>query len=296
MSGNVVRGTLSGSGVVNSSIILNGGSLNMSGNSIGTAAAQVVLNAQSGTLTNLAELNGGGTLTKTTAGVLIMGNGNAYTGGTSVTEGTLRLANTAGSATGSGAVSTSAGTTLTGVGSIVAASGNNVTVGGSLILGNAGDTEGRQISVTTAGSGAMALNGDIFFDLFSGYDSGTLNSDATANDRLILSGTNGFTIGSGVNLWVNSSVAPDSSWVIGTSWRLFDWSALTGGVAGSFANLPTSDGNFANLPDLSSFNMSWDVSQLYTLGTITIVPEPSRALLLLLGLMLGLTRRRRRGM
>lgn len=290
--GNIIHS--GGAGVENTTITLNGATLNLNGNSIGSASALISLVAQSGTLSNLAELNGGGVLTKTTTGVLVMGNGNAYTGGTNVTEGTVRLANTSGSATGSGAFTSAASTLVTGAGSILAAVNKNITFGGSVNVGNPSDTSGSQIAVSTSGTGTLALNGDIFFDLFGGFNTGSLNA-STNHDALAVAGANGFTIGAGANLRVASSVTPDASWVAGSSWRLFDWSNLTGGVTGTFSNLPTLDGNFTNLPDLSSFNLAWDVSQLYTLGTITIVPEPGRALLVWLGLMLCFFRRRRQG-
>lgn len=290
--GSIVRS--GGAGVENATLTLNGAMLDLNGNSIGSSGAQISFAAQSGTLTNLAELNGGGLLTKTTPGVLIMSNGNTYTGGTSVTGGTVTLANTTGSATGSGSFTSAASTLVTGAGSILAAVNKNISFGGSVNIGNLSDTSASQISVATSGTGTLALNGDIFFDLFGGYNAGSLNA-STNNDALVIAGANGFTIGAGANLRVASSVTPDGSWVAGSSWRLFDWTNLTGGVTGSFSNLPTLDGNFTNLPDLSSFNLSWDVSQLYTLGTITIVPEPGRALLVWLGLMLCFFRRRRPG-
>ncbi len=292
LAGNVIR--QGGAGTETATVTLNGATLNMGGFSIGTSAAPITFAVQSGTLSNLAQLNGGGALTKSTAGVLVMGNGNAYTGGTNVTSGTVTLANTSGSATGSGAFTSAASTLVTGAGSILASLNNNITFGGSVNVGNSLDIAGSQISLTTSGTGTTSLNGDIFFDLFGGYDSGSLNA-STTNDMLVVSGTNGFSIGAGSNLRVTSSVAPDNSWVAGTSWKLFDWGNLTGGVTGTFTNLPTLDGNFTNLPDLSSFNLSWDVSQLYTLGTISIVPEPGRALLVWLGLMLCFFRRRRQG-
>jgi hypothetical protein len=54
----------------------------------------------------------------------------------------------------------------------------------------------------------------------------------------------------------------------------------------------TSD--FVNLPDLG-LGRFWDISQLYTAGTIIVaVPEPGRLFLIILGfLALGWRRRRR---
>jgi len=296
MGGNVIRGTASGAGVANASIVLNGGALNMGGSSIGSAAETITFNAQSGTLSGLAQLNGGGAFSKTTAGVLIMGNGNTYTGDTSVTEGTLRLANTSGSATGLGAVTTSTGTTLSGIGAIVAAADKSVSISGSLSVGNGGDTVGSLMSLGTSGTGSITINGPLSFDIFSGQGSGIENGATTA-DRLAISSSQNFVIGVGSTLNLSTALPIDGSWVAGTSWRLFDWAGLTGGAAvtGAFSNLTGTIGNFDYLPDLGGQSLAWDVSQIYSQGLISVViiPEPSRALLLLIGLMVLLLRRRR---
>ena len=92
VTGNIIR--TGGSGDENATLTLDGGALNMSGNSIGTGTEAIVLVAASGTLSNLAELNGGGGLTKTTTGKLIMDGVNTYTGVTTVDVdgGTLQFA------------------------------------------------------------------------------------------------------------------------------------------------------------------------------------------------------------
>ncbi|MBV6500122.1 MAG: hypothetical protein CJBNEKGG_02590 [Prosthecobacter sp.] len=299
-SGNILRGAATGAGTVTSTVNLNGATLNMGGMTIGSATNPVTFNPQAGSLSGLSELNGGGVpgaFTKTTAGVLTMGDGNTYTGDTSVNEGTLRLANTSGSATGLGALSTASGTTLSGTGSIAPAADKNVSVGGGLSVGNVGDIAGSQISLSTSGTGAISVNGTLYFDLFSGHDSGLENAATTA-DRLTASSSQSFTIGAGAVLNIGTTIPIDNTWTAGTSWRLFDWSGLTGTeprVSGTFSNLTDTIGNFANLPDLSSFTLGWDVSQLYTQGLISVVvvPEPGRVLLMMLGLLALFMRRRR---
>ena len=77
----------------------------------------------------------------------------------------------------------------------------------------------------------------------------------------------------------------------GDAWKLFDWSGILSGTA------PVEGNNgFSSivLPALGA-GYGWDVSQLFTTGVITVsgVPEPGRALMLLLGLLSLLTRRRR---
>jgi len=76
-----------------------------------------------------------------------------------------------------------------------------------------------------------------------------------------------------------------TAWADGDTFKLFDWSGLTS-VSGSFG-IDVTD---LNLPSGASL----DVSNLFTLGTVTIaVPEPGRVALLMLGLGTTLLRRNR---
>jgi autotransporter-associated beta strand protein len=91
-SGAINRGTdAAGGGTATGTVNLNGATLDMGGNNIGSATNQVVFNAQSGTLQNLGELNGGGNLTKTTAGTLVLAGDNNHTGRTVVNAGILSV-------------------------------------------------------------------------------------------------------------------------------------------------------------------------------------------------------------
>lgn len=89
VQGAIVRGA--GPGTRNATITLNGGTLDMSGKVIGAVSNAITFNAQSGTLKNLAELNGGGAFEKTTADTLYMDGVNNYTGTTTVSAGTLQF-------------------------------------------------------------------------------------------------------------------------------------------------------------------------------------------------------------
>jgi autotransporter-associated beta strand protein len=89
LAGDITR--TGGAGTENATITLNGSTLNMAGNDIGTDLAAISVVAQSGTLSNVASINGTGGLTKSTAGILTLTGTNGYTGSTSVTEGTLAL-------------------------------------------------------------------------------------------------------------------------------------------------------------------------------------------------------------
>jgi autotransporter-associated beta strand protein len=290
VTGNIVR--TGGAGTENATVTLNGATLDLNGNSIGASAQTITFAAQSGTLSGLAELNGGGLLDKTAAGSLSLGNGNLYTGGTTLTLGTLLATNTLGSATGSGSVSTLASTVLGGTGIIAPGSGAAVTVNGTLQIGGASPVAGQTLTIAT-NAASLTINSLLTFDLFSGESSGTTNGISTA-DRLLLTGnSNGAMVALGAASVFEITTSVSSGWAAGSSWQLIDWAGLT--PTGTFFNLTSTVGNFSNLPDLSTFGLGWDVSAIYSTGVVSIavVPEPSRAMLLLLGL-LGLFLRRRR--
>jgi hypothetical protein len=284
-----------GAGTTSAVVTLNGGTLNMSGNSIGTGVQNIAFAAQSGALSGLAELNGGGVLDKTTTGILSLGNGNAYTGGTTVSAGTLLATNTTGSATGSGAVSTLAGSVLGGTGIIAPGSGNAVTVDGTLQIGGASPVAGQTLTIAT-NAAALTINNLLTFDLFSGEGSGVPNGLADA-DRLLLTGnSNGATVALGASsiFEITTSLNTTSGWAAGSSWQLIDWAGLI--PTGAFSNLTGSPiGNFDYLPDLSFQLLAWDVSNIYSTGIVSVVviPEPSRALLLMFGMLALFIRRRR---
>lgn len=237
--------------------------------------------------------NGG--LIKDGTRALFLRAANTYAGGTTVLEGALVAANTSGSATGLGSVTVGRGGILAGNGIVAPAADNSITVNGTLLVGGLNDAA-RQLTLSTTGTGLTTVNGVVAFDLFGGQGSGTLNAQSGNNDQLVVGGTSGFTIGSGATLQVTTSLPiTEGSWTPGTEWKLFDWAGLSGGVTGTFSNLSSpAPFNYVNLPDLSTIGLAWDVSNLYTAGTImVVVPEPGRMLLVFLGLM-GLFFRRRR--
>ena len=124
VNGNIVRGNVSNNSTATATVTLNGGTLNMTGKSVGSATNTVSLDAQQGTLQNLGELNGGGTLTKTTPGKLVVEGTNTYTGATAVNEGIFQVGTAGAGSMGAGNVTVASGATLAGSG----------TIGGSTIL------------------------------------------------------------------------------------------------------------------------------------------------------------------
>lgn len=290
INGNIVKSTASATNAT-ATINIDGGTLDMAANNIGSSTAVVTLVAASGKLKNLGELNGGGLLTKTTTGTLTLEGVNTYTGNTLVSAGTLVVNNASGSGTGSGAVDVSIGATLAGNGVISPAAGKNITLDGTTVVGTPGSSIAEDLAMTIAGAGSLAFNGTIRFDIFANAETGAVNP-ATANDLLFVSAPtwSSLAFGPGSILKVDTSLLP-TTWVQGDAWKIFDWTAIVGGTppvvgSGGFATL--------DLPTLDGVH-SWNTSQLYTAGVISIdvVPEPGRAMLLLAGLALACFRRRR---
>jgi autotransporter-associated beta strand protein len=267
-----------------SRITLDGGELDLVGNEIGSATNNInELNFISGVLSNVAAINGTGGVTKTGAGETLKLEGtNTYTGATLVTAGTF-LVN--GTHTGGAAYTVNAGTTLGGGGNITLAANQSVNIGGRLAVGDSTlpTAQAATLTITTSGSGALVFQDDSFveFDLITA-GTGALNS----SDLLDIDGA--LTIGSNVTLDVAN---PNNltNWAFGDTWQLFDWTNVTGGPPPDESLVV--GGSFADILDGTGF--TWDFTDLYIGGTVSIVPEPGRAVLLLLGVGALVLRRRR---
>jgi autotransporter-associated beta strand protein len=109
-------------------LTLNGGSLNLNGNAIGGAGQLITTNFQSGTLSNVSEINNGAGLTKTGNGTLNLAGTNTYAGDTSVSAGSLVIS-----------------------------------VGGSLRLRPAAATVSNKIALS--GTGSLTFDGELYLDL-----------------------------------------------------------------------------------------------------------------------------------
>ncbi|WP_265595753.1 autotransporter-associated beta strand repeat-containing protein [Verrucomicrobium sp. BvORR106] len=250
-------------------------------------------------------ISGSHGLTKTGSGTTTLAAANTYIGNTTVETGTLLATNTVGSATGSGSVLVKSGAALGGTGFVGLAPSPaephfapvNITVetGARLIIGtthNANATSGGVASTLAlqAGgdgqsiSGFISLNGTIQFDIFD--RTAGLNSTSN-NDRLVLVSV--YEVILSGTLEVRDVTGTSSTWQLGDSWQLIDWTLV---------NYPdhtiSAFDNFI-LPTLNDM-LKWDTSELYTQGIISIVvvPEPSRLILLAITSMALLMRRRRR--
>lgn len=206
MTGGIVAGG-SGSGSASRVLNLGGGSLDMQGNAIGSASGAITANFQSGTLRNLGELNGGAALLKTTAGTLVLGGSNGYSGATTISGGVLHVPATGSIGSTSSVLIDGAGAEfrynsatpltapLTLANGVVSGTGtinSGVTIGASGVL-SPGNSPGRQ----TFASGTWAAGGSYRWEVNDWTGSAGVNFDQavfTGGLTISSSAPNPFTI------------------------------------------------------------------------------------------------------
>jgi autotransporter-associated beta strand protein len=239
-------------------------------------------------------ISGSGALTKSGVGTLSLNGVNTYSGATVVSAGTLNVGT--GAKTGTGSVSIESGASLLGTG-VVQGSSFTANSGASIHVGSSTDPSSYGTLTFTPVSGSGS------FDFQSGSTVNLGISPGATSDRLNFVGNGSNALLFNGNLTVGpSSFTPTQTEVF----DLLDWSGLTGAPtfdsrysAASYGGLLLGNGDDAfgfDLPDISSgLIYAWDISQFVTNGTIAIVivPEPSRAVLLMFSL-IGLLFLRRR--
>jgi len=265
----------------------NGGSAGMVGGgdiALQSGAVLVVKRQDAHTLANTITGSGSLRILNPVGGVTTLSSsGNSFFGGTAVASGTLLVSNPLGSATGSGNVAVAAGATLGGDGRIAPAAGAGLDICGTLSVGMEAATA-ADLEIVISGSGSLILNhtSTLSFDLLSGAGLGNNTTQAASSDLLRIGGTLQIQPGSMLKVSGNGL----TGYAAGDEWRLIDWSTLSGSTSDTFTTM--------DLPELTP-GLVWNTSQLYSLGTISVivVPEPGRFLLGLAGLTLILMRRRR---
>lgn len=221
------------------------------------------------------------------AGTLVVNAASNYNGPTTVQNVGTLVANAAITTT---KVTVSSDSTLSGTGSITTAGGgtNYVVLNGALIVGDStlGSPVASQLDLQSSGAAGSTVMGtaaasSLYFDLFSNVGDNT--AIAASADRIKLFGVLDNSLGGTLVLGNPNAM---SGFAYGDKWTLFD---LSGG------------GN----PSISSSSFSLDYSALglspglagsfnNANGVFTIVPEPSRAMLILGAALIGLVRRRRK--
>ena len=211
-----------------------GGTLAVTGNTTITQA--VTLNTGGGTInlpgtsaTLSGNITGTGNLTKTGTGTLVLSYANGYSGGTTVSGGTLLVTNTTGSGTGAGNVTVNTGGTLGG-GTATGGGGisGNITVnsGGTLDPGTSSTSNG----ILTVGGNVTMSSGSTFAAQLSG------NTAGTGYDQLSVTGTitlNNPALAIGSPLGFNPTTVPANSFTLITSSNSFAGN-------GTFNNQPAS--------------------------------------------------------
>lgn len=247
LAGDIAEAVGAGNAAINSTFTLNGGTLDMTGHSFGTATETINnLNFQSGTLKNVAAINGTGGLTKTTAGTLVLEGTNTYIGTTNVNQGTLQVGRLgAGSVSSDFNVTTttftnstvgkgvnSQGQLVTGqtvVGGTVAASvlAGTGTIGGSVTIGLNSASVGvlRPGDLGGIGNGTLTIGGGLTVNSGSQIQLGltsTLSNDSNVlNASSALDYLNGIYANRGTdptydNLWKTANGDYDSLVIDGT--------------------------------------------------------------------------------
>jgi autotransporter-associated beta strand protein len=126
-------------------------------------------------------VSGDGDILKVSGSEMVLSGANTYAGGTRVAQGTLRIANTSGSATGLGTVTVSKGATLAGIG----------TIAGPVVV-NAGGRLSVGASVGTMNTGALTLAAGSSLDMElgqAGAVGGAFNDLLNVSGDLALGGT-----------------------------------------------------------------------------------------------------------
>jgi len=231
-------------------------------------------------------LTGALALAKTGSGTQVFGEANTYSGSTTVSGGTLVINNSSGSGTGTGAVTIASSGTLAGTGRIAPAADTNINLNGSVYVGDTtlASPVASILELATSGTGSTISSSSaiFYFDLFYGAGSEGLNALTTA-DHIKLPGL--LTNHSSGTLVIGNPLAM-TDFKVGDAWNLFN---LTGG--GSIANDFNLDYSGLNL-DPAVLAGQFDRST-GTFSIAHVIPEPSRALLFILGLATLCLHRRR---
>lgn len=283
-------------------------------NATSTFAGTIKDNNGSGGTMSLAKVGSG---TQTLTGT------NTYTGTTTVTGGTLQVGSSGTGSTGTGVTTVGDGTnaaTLAGTGTVGGtasvtnhvvkaaaflkpgdsggASNGTLTFSGNLNLNTNSVTQLQLTTETTSTDATFGGNtvGSAGYLSFVSANLATWNSAGVGNhDSVFIQGT--LTLGtnsSGLFQVVDNGYT--STAAKGDVFDLLDWTLISAGSFNAGTNYRTGGLGSGDLllPDLSPLGLAWDVQNFTTHGILVVVPEPSRAVLLMIGLAWGLCARRRR--
>jgi autotransporter-associated beta strand protein len=220
------------------------------------------------------EFTGTGGITKTGAGSLTLASTSSYSGATTVATGTLIIN---GNISTSSLTTVDSGATFSGSGTVGAA-----VINGTLAVGNSPGQMNFTNTVDLNGITIMEIDGTSGAGVAGGHDFINLTGEGAAG-VLTYGGTLTLDIG--------------AAFGVGTySWNLFDFASETDTLATiSLADQYSGsllDGDLNGIWDLTSGGNTWQFTESTGVLGLTVIPEPSAALLGGLGV-LALLRRRR---
>ncbi len=232
------------SGTGSATLNLNGGTLNLLGNSI---VNLTTLNLQSGALKNVAQINGGAAITKSGSGTLILDGINTFTSPIIISAGTLNLVSThhlTGAISGPG----------------------NLTVSGKLAGNGAVSAPTIVTGSLAAGSGSLAFSGALTFS--GGRIQAGLATDSAAPGsigQISVAGNLGTASPVDVVLDAPGSLVDISSifWESPQSWPLLSASSLSAAFSlGNVSNdpaarMPAAYGNFTLQQSATTVTLVW---------------------------------------
>jgi autotransporter-associated beta strand protein len=297
----IVSGSIDKTLTFTGSVLLNAGSRTLTNNSTtNTSFTGVISDANAGY---------GVTVAGTGVGNVVLSGANTYKGETALTGNTTLIINGDQSAA-TGIVSIRAGT-LGGTGTL----GGNTTIynGGRLNPGDPAVTNGigklsiaQDLTLKTGSITTLDISTATFTstDAFggnapgsSGYASYILEHAVGRgnHDQLGIAGSVTQETGAKINVQ-GVGFTPTE----GQIFKLLDWSSTIGNSfsenLGSSYRDGSSDSSFdLDLPDISGSGLAWDTSFFASHGilTVIVIPEPSRAMLLVIGFAMVCLRRRR---
>jgi autotransporter-associated beta strand protein len=270
VTGNIVK--IGGTGTT-ATVTLNGGTLDMTGGNIGSATQTVVLSLQSGTLQNVAEINGGADFAKTGAGNLVLSGNNTFTGGMNMSGGEVKITNSGSFGIGTknlniqvgayvnldgtaGDITLSSGITMTTAGlALLNTIGNNTVNGDISIIG------GSATTTTTSDGGSLNLAGNVSAGIASSRNlelSGTSTgantvsgaiSDGSGTVNVIKSDTGNWSLASASNTYTGNTVVEDGILSVSTP-NFADASTVS---IGTLANPGVA---FLNLPNAGDYTVA----------------------------------------
>ena len=242
ISGHNAPGLTTGSIRGTGAVFLGANELTVGTNNMGTTFSGLIQDGGSSGGT-------GGSLTKVGTGKLTLTKSNTYTGGTTVTKGTLLVTNRSGSATGTGPVQVNAGTF-----------GGTGRISGAATIGTA-TTAATLASGNGARLGALTLLNTLTFNS-RGTCKVNLNSNTAAGAQVVATGV---TINSGA--LVSISDLGTTKLPNGTAFTIISNTATTA-IAGTFSNL--ADGSTL-VVGTNTYHVSYEGGDGNDL-TLTVVP------------------------